>query len=626
MAGRNLLADDAPVSSGRNLLADDAPEKESTAHKVGRRVLDYGVTPALEAGGALLGGTLGTAAAGPIGMVGGGALGYATGAEAAESLRQMTGLSAPKTLKENVSRAGGKLLTGAEMEMGGGIAGKALSAIPKAWRAGKEILAAKKGTEAKRLAEVLRTNIGGKTEDVIKASEAEKAAAKASGQRATEATQQLESGKTIAAARQAKRQQRVVASLNEIAPKGSRPTLSEDVGEIIQNQGTKNVKLLRQTRQTEAITKIKDPAFEGARAREKNGDTIASNENSAEQFRSVLNEARKQIRRAPRGFRDALRKRFSAIYSKGKYSKGKPLSLDQAEQLRRMLNDKNIATVEGYQALDVARMKQLSEKLRSAMEAYEPRLGEYLAKYKELSAPITRALGGRGEALTEVELQELEQQALYSADKASATSYYLNGSRERAQRLIDLVGGKTPELVNSMRRHFRTELESMSADQIAAFQKKNTGLLEVFSELSKPIERVRLAKAEAEQLAAAVAKSRPEAATRLGRQVTSSESAAGQAESVISQYSSDLNNIQAAAPEKVASVSKTLVDKMRRNNLIDDANHQQMLKTINAIEQQFGKTAKAKEQINLFWRKTLVYSGLGSLGVGAYYGKKLLED
>jgi len=614
--------EDAPQKSSSGSW-EDAPvrERETTGHKVARRVFDYGITPALEAGGALLGGTLGTAAAGPIGMVGGGALGYATGAEAAESLRQMTGLSAPKTLKENVSRAGGELLTGAEMEMGGGIAGKPLSAIPKAWRAGKEILAAKKGTEAKRLAEVLRTNIGGKTEDIIKASEAEKAAAKASGQRATEATQQLESGKTIAAARQAKRQQRVVASLNEIAPKGSRPTLSEDVGEIIQNQGTKNVERLRQTRQTEAITKIKDPAFEGARAREKNGDTIASNENSAEQFRSVLDEAREQIRRAPRGFQDALRKRFSAIYSKGK-----PLSLDQAEQLRRMLNDKNIATVEGYQALDVMRMKQLSEKLRSAMEAYEPRLGEYLAKYKELSAPITRALGGRGEALTEVELQASEQQALYSADKASATSYYLNGSRERAQRLIDLVGGKTPELVNSMRRHFRTEIESMSADQIAAFQKKNTGLLEVFSELSKPIERVRLAKAEAEQLAAAVAKSRPEAATRLGRQVTSSESAAGQAESVISQYSSDLNNIQAAAPEKVASVSKTLVDKMRRNNLIDDANHQQMLKTINAIEQQFGKTAKAKEQINLFWRKTLVYSGLGSVGVGAYYGKKLLED
>jgi len=614
--------EDAPQKSSSGSW-EDAPvrERETTGHKVARRVFDYGITPALEAGGALLGGTLGTAAAGPIGMVGGGALGYATGAEAAESLRQMTGLSAPKTLKENVSRAGGELLTGAEMEMGGGIAGKPLSAIPKAWRAGKEILAAKKGTEAKRLAEVLRTNIGGKTEDIIKASEAEKAAAKASGQRATEATQQLESGKTIAAARQAKRQQRVVASLNEIAPKGSRPTLSEDVGEIIQNQGTKNVERLRQTRQTEAITKIKDPAFDGARAREKNGDTIASNENSAEQFRSVLDEAREQIRRAPRGFQDALRKRFSAIYSKGK-----PLSLDQAEQLRRMLNDKNIATVEGYQALDVMRMKQLSEKLRSAMEAYEPRLGEYLAKYKELSAPITRALGGRGEALTEVELQASEQQALYSADKASATSYYLNGSRERAQRLIDLVGGKTPELVNSMRRHFRTEIESMSADQIAAFQKKNTGLLEVFSELSKPIERVRLAKAEAEQLAAAVAKSRPEAATRLGRQVTSSESAAGQAESVISQYSSDLNNIQAAAPEKVASVSKTLVDKMRRNNLIDDANHQQMLKTINAIEQQFGKTAKAKEQINLFWRKTLVYSGLGSVGVGAYYGKKLLED
>ena len=637
--------EDAPQKSSSGSW-EDAP-KESTGHKVARRVFDYGVTPALEAGGALLGSTLGTAAAGPIGMVGGGALGYATGAEAAESLRQAAGLSKPKTLKENLIRTGGELFTGVEMEMGGGIIGKGLSFIPKGVTSAADILKARKGTEATNLAEALRTKMGGKAEDVVKAAEAEKAAAQARGEKVTEATQKLEAGKPTTAARQATREKRVADSLDAIAPKPTRPTLPEDVGSVIQSQGSKNIDKLRQTRQTEAITKVKDPAFERARQREDRGESISTDPKSATQFENTIKEIETQIERTPEPFRSQLKQRFAAIrgsrraLTEGEQrvenlrasvanrqpatEKVEPMTLDEAEFMRRMLKSKDLTSVEGFPALDATNMGKLADKLRAAMEAYEPGLATYLSKYKELSAPITKAAAGRGEALTEIELQEAEQ-ALFSADKSAATSYYLNGSRERAQKLVNLLGGKTPELVNSLRRYVRSQVDGMSATQTKQFIDKNEGLFQVFSELRAPLERVSLAKTEAEAAAKAATERTAAATTRLGREATAAEKSAQAPESVIAQYSADLNNVRTASADKVGSLSKTLADKMRRNNLIDDASHRQILQEINNIERQYGKTAEAKRQIDLFWRKTLVYSGLGGVGVGAYYGKKLLED
>jgi len=645
MAGRNLLDDDAPSSAGKNLLADEP--KESTGHKVARRVFDYGVTPALEAGGALLGGTLGGAAGGPFGAAGGGALGYATGAELAETWRQAAGLSKPKTLKENLGRTGGELLTGVEMEMGGGIIGKGLSFIPKGVRSAADILKARKGTEATNLAEALRTKMGGRAEDVVKAAEAEKAAAQARGEKVTEATQKLEAGKPTTAARQATREKRVADSLDAIAPKPTRPTLPEDVGSVIQSQGSKNIDKLRQTRQTEAITKVKDPAFERARQREARGESISTDPKSATQFENTIKEIETQIERTPEPFRSQLKQRFAAIRGSRRalteeeqrlenfraFNQGRPaateavepMTLDQAEFMRRMLKSKDLTSVEGFPALDAVNMGKLADKLRAAMKAYEPGFATYLSKYEELSAPITKAAAGRGEALTEIELQEAEQ-ALFSADKSAATSYYLNGSRERAQKLVNLLGGKTPELVNSLRRYVRSQVDGMSATQIKQFIDKNEGLFQVFSELRAPLERVSLAKTEAEAAAKAATERTAAATTRLGREATAAEKSAQAPESVIAQYSADLNNVRTASADKVGSLSKTLADKMRRNNLIDDASHRQILQEINNIERQYGKTAEAKRQIDLFWRKTLVYSGLGGVGVGAYYGKKLLED
>lgn len=83
------------------------------------------VRPILEYGGAAVGGMLGTPA-GPAGQVGGAALGYATGKKGADFIDYMRGEAAPPTVTESLTETAQDLPTGAMMEMGGQVVGKAL--------------------------------------------------------------------------------------------------------------------------------------------------------------------------------------------------------------------------------------------------------------------------------------------------------------------------------------------------------------------------------------------------------------------------------------------------------------------------------------------------------------------
>ena len=222
---------------------------------------------------------------------------------------------------------------------------------------------------------------------------------------------------------------------------------------VIQPAGQKNIESLRKTRESQAIKEIKDPAFEDARVRESQGDFIGTNPKSKDSFDSVLNEIKEQITRTPEPYASELRKRFSAIAGKqvqmsegeiraaqvraiaeGKdpskvaTTKLEPMTLDQAEFLRRMLNNKDAFSVEGFPALDTVRQNQLANVITRAMVDYEPRIGEYMDKYRSLSEPITRATTGRGKALTEMEIKA-EQDALFSADRSVTARYFLEIGR-----------------------------------------------------------------------------------------------------------------------------------------------------------------------------------------------------
>jgi hypothetical protein len=87
------------------------------------------VRPALELGGMMAGGIAG-APLGPLGAVGGGALGYALGDTGASALERFAGERPPmQSVQQALGETGRSLGTGAALEMGAGIVGKAVGTV-----------------------------------------------------------------------------------------------------------------------------------------------------------------------------------------------------------------------------------------------------------------------------------------------------------------------------------------------------------------------------------------------------------------------------------------------------------------------------------------------------------------
>jgi hypothetical protein len=118
----------------------------------------------------------------------------------------------------------------------------------------------------------------------------------------------------------------------------------EQLGGFIQPKGRANVERLKETRQTEAITKIKDPAFEQARSREAKGQAIENFPESANQFKEVIAEIEKQIERVSEPYRSQLRARYASI-------RGNERPLTEAEKRVEQLR---ASTIPGYQPRSVA--------------------------------------------------------------------------------------------------------------------------------------------------------------------------------------------------------------------------------------------------------------------------------
>ena len=527
---------------------------------------------------------------------------------------------------------------------GGAQAAKGIGSLAKR---GIDYYRTSRGTEAEELSKALRTRMTGTIEDVIQAQEARMPPAEKRLAEIGRAEQQVAGREPIATARQAARERQVEQSLNAVSPQ--RGVLDEDVGGVIQSAGKKNVEALKGVRETEAIQKVKDPAFDAARAREAKGDFISTNPNSSTAFQSVIGEIEQQIARTPEPYASELKKRLTSLRGKevplnegeiraaqlratieGKdpstvpTTRTEPMTMDQAEFLRRMLNDKEAFKVEGFEALTAVRQNQLADLIASAMNAYEPRMGEFLAKYKSASEPISRAVAGRARKLTEVEVAKAEQDVLYSSDGAAATRYFLDGSEERAKRLLELVGGKTKPVEDNIKGYLRYQLEGMDAKQAAKFLRNNEGLLRAFPEYRAPIEAVVSSKRAAETMGPKAAKEAQAAVTRLGGEAKVVGQELSEATKIADKYRVFENKLVTSNPKDAVSESKTIADNLRKDRLINDDVHRQILTQIEGINSQYGETAQAKQQIQLLMRKVLIYSGLGATGYAGYGALKAL--
>lgn len=437
----------------------------------------------------------------------------------------------------------------------------------------------------------------------------------------------------VATQRQAAREQEVTTALNQLSPTGQ--VLSEDLGGLIQPVGRENIRRLSAARQQEAITKIKDPAFDNALTRQEQGDFIATNVNSKPIFDDAIALLERQIQATTEPYRSQLKARLDSLRGERvplsaaeqrveqmraasipgyqpKTDKTMPTTLEQAEFMRRLLTDKNLAESSGFAALDIGRRQDVANLLVEAMKRYEPRVGDYISKYREMSEPIKRATAGRGGALTEAELLA-EEQALFAADKRATTNYYLDGSQERAERLLSLIGGKTPQVVNGIRGYLRTRMEGMSAKEAEKFIADNEGMLRVFPEFRPQMQQIAQAKSVAEKAPKASAEKAAAAQTRLELSEKAARSRVNLTQKERAKYEGLQQNILSAPPGKETAIAENFIKTLYNDEKIDIRDYRNLLEQVRNVQQAAKNQQEAKQSLH----SLLVRLGWGFGGVGA---------
>jgi len=414
----------------------------------------------------------------------------------------------------------------------------------------------------------------------------------------------------------------------------SEKVTDEQLGGFIQPKGRENVERLKGTRQTEAITNIKDPAFERARSREAKGEAIENFSESANQFKEVIAEIEKQIERVSEPYRSQLRARYASIRGnerplteaekrveqlraatipgyQPKSVATDPMTLDQAEFLRRMLKDKDLSKVEGFAAIDPFRMNELGDKLRKSMESYEPKIAEYIAEYERRSVPVTKALAGKGERAIETDISK-EPNVLFSEDKKAVANYYLDGTAQRANRLLDLVGGKSPEVTKMVAGNIRSKVEGMDSASIRDFVQKNEGLLSAFPEVRQSTEALIKAKEAVEKASSMTSAQTKRLSEALGVPSTTSKITPESAGALKKDVDNFLYAIKDAAPKQIVGYSKKFLEQLEQSGRLSTEQYRSLFKQIQDIEKTGMEQQEAARQV----KNVLI--GIAGLGGGAY--------
>ena len=439
---------------------------------------------------------------------------------------------------------------------------------------------------------------------------------------------------------------------------GNKIASEEEVGGLIQPLGKDNIDKIKKVRQEKAITEQMNPAFKRAREREFAGQFVESAPESKSVFDEAKRVAEEQISRVGEPYASKLRARYSTMLGKERQMteaearveqlrasiEGRepklvahdPMTLDQGEHLVRQLRDKDLALAEGFSADDVAKAHQLADKLEVALNKFEPGRGAYKKAYQEESVALNRAEAGRAGKFAQTAHVTPEEETIFASDKAATGRYFLDGTKEKAQRLVDLVGGKPKELVDAIAGNIRGKMEKMSAAQAQEFV--NKGMFEVFPELRESANAVVKAKQAEEKVASLLSKQGAAGAgsasgrlgkalgtqsnieSKLAQSAKSATLTAERAQDAARKFETFNTHLGTLSGEDSLKKSKQFLTDMAKDGHIPQAAYQKSLQEIQQAEEAY-KRFKDAETLKKSLRRALTYKAL-TVGVGggtAYY-------
>jgi len=408
--------------------------------------------------------------------------------------------------------------------------------------------------------------------------------------------------------------------------------LADDVTNYVREKSQKFIKAEQQTRDLEAIKNIKDPTFNFARNKQKNNQFVASDSNSAPYIDALVKDIKEQISRTPYSQQAVLNKRLEDIIGREiplnanemraaqlrssitgepvATTKLEPVNYDQFEHLRRILNDGSFGNIEGVKALDTTRMKNSSSLIVEAMDKFSPGFKNYLRKYEQLSQNINKA---RDSQLGRQALKDhgiIEDAVLYDVNPQTITNNILNGTEQGAKDLVNLVGGKSPELESVLRGYIRNQMENMSAIQANNFATKMQGFGREFPSIYQDIKDVANVKNNAVRLIheADLIGKVPKRLAEI-RQTTVGENK--------NFVENNLRAINSAVDENVPRLAENYVTQLVNKKLITPEEYNEVLKNIRTAQQAITDKKELAKNI-----KTLV--GVSVVSTIGYKGYKTL--
>jgi hypothetical protein len=417
--------------------------------------------------------------------------------------------------------------------------------------------------------------------------------------------------------------------------------ISDDqAGAVIQEEATAHTKKLYDDMEKLAIDNNKTPAMLDGEQRAATGDFVNTNPKSKPSIDQAVKILQKAYEDTPELFQGPMGEQIKALSGKEvplsegeqraaavrasvnggapKATKLQPpeMTLAQAEYWRRWSGSAFERQKTGFGSINDARMKDLNRAFDEAVLAYEPRMGKFIDTWREGMGKIEKAEGGRaGAAATDVITGE-GADAVRNQKGATAKRNYLDGSREQAQKLVELTGGKSDRLVSTVSGNLVGKIQDMTPKAAKAFIDKNKGLLEVFPEARPLLEQIVKSKERAEQLANMVKTSAErseknlaaseKAKTDLQKQAPTTQAGADK----LRQLAQDINRAQ--TPQEVTTLARAAL-KAQRDSMPPEQ-YAKLDDGIRQVEQANASLAKTREMMKDVLKWGAIAAGAGAAG------------
>jgi len=389
------------------------------------------------------------------------------------------------------------------------------------------------------------------------------------------------------------------------------PQSLDEIGTTIRTETNKVYDNLKATRQANA-EKNKGDAFNFARQKELGG----AKAEDTQAYKEVMSEIDRLIKDKETGLavatldpiknpllaiRRALDPRY--VDEATGMVRGKPVSFEGLEQLRRFLRDRSYGIpAEGFDAINQQRAGKLADAVERVMSEFSNgKIDKFINQYRKDSEPLRVFQTKVGKALVDEQL--VGKGVNYASVPAQSIPTKAFKSKEDYRALVDALGGNEKLAQDQARRYFAAQIESKKTGaQMQEFLRSNRTMLKETGAYDMVDNYVK---------GVLAAEKRGAKATEMGKTRTATAAEQRKLQKEFAVIETDLN--RATTIDQIDTQATRVANTLEKNGLITVAQRNQLLNDAKQIVD-----AKKRAEFVKKWVKYGIAAVVGSGAAEAY--------